>query len=499
MSASREKKNRQDMTAQGPTDRAQKKQQEAADARRSTILYTVVGIICAALLVFLLVWHTGVIQRSAAAVTINGVKYTVSDVQYYYTSLANQYGMSSVPDSMRDYLVNAAVESLKSDAAVAAKAEAEGYTLSDEAKETLDSQIALLDSGWQEYGYSSQAAFIRTNYGPYMTYDKLVALLNRQILASDYTSAYVDSLEYSASDYQTYYKENADTLDSFTITQYVFQARVSDTDDEGNAVELTEEESAAALEEAKTEALAKAEALLAKLEAGEDPDALAEEYSEDLYSSEISAVRLGSAVNSAYSEWAFDSARRAGDTTLAEYDSDSAYNYYVVRFENRALDDAPSRNVRHILIAAETDEGASEPTQAQYEAAKVKAEELLAQWEAGEATEDSFAALAQENSADTSSAANGGLISNVTSSSTYVDTFKDWVLDPARKDGDTGIVQNTGSTVKGWHIMYYVSGDPIWEQTANSALLNQDYSAWLEAAQEGYEADTGLGIKFIQS
>lgn len=498
MSASREKKTRQDATAQGPTEREQKRQQEAKEARRSTIMYTVVGVICAVLIVFLLIWNTGVIQSNATAVTANGVKYTAADVQYYYTSILSQYGLSTASDSLYDSLVEAAVNSLASDAAVAAKAEAEGYTMSDEAQEYLDSQIALLDTIWQDYGYSSQKAFLRASYGPYMTYDKLVSILSRQALASDYAGTYYNSLEYDDGDYQAYYNENSNALDSFTITQYVLQARVDTTDDEGNTIEMTDEEKAAAYEELKAETKATAEEIQAKLAAGEDPEALAEEYSEDLYSYDVSAVQLGSSVNSAYTDWAYDSARQVGDITLAEYESTTAYtyNYYVARFEGRELDtDALSADVRHILVSPETDEGATEPTEEQDAAAKAEAEELLAQWKAGEATEDSFADLAVENSADTGSAYNGGLISGITASSTYVDSFKDWALDPAREVGDTGLVQS----VYGWHIMYCVSSEPAWKVTIDSTLRAQDYSAWLEAAQEGYETKTGFGMKFIQA
>ena len=81
MSASREKKTRQDVADQAPSAREQKRQQEAAEARRSTILYRVVGVLCVALVAFLLVWNAGLIQRSATAVTIHGVKYTAADVQ----------------------------------------------------------------------------------------------------------------------------------------------------------------------------------------------------------------------------------------------------------------------------------------------------------------------------------------------------------------------------------------------------------------------------------
>ena len=484
MSASREKKSRQDETSQGPASREQKKQQEAAEARRSAILYRIVGVVCVVLVAFLLVWNTGLIQRGATAVTINGVKYTAADVQYYYTNLASQYGMGTGSASLKDLLLPSALEYMETDLALADKAEAEGYTMSEEARAYLDSQIETLDA------MANQKDFIRSNYGPYMTYEKLLSLMERQTLSSDYQSSYLSSLEYSSADIQNYYQENKDALDTYTLTQFVLQAK-ADTSD----TEMTEEEKTAALEEAKEQKKALAEEIQRKLEAGEDPTALVQEYDSELYSSQISDPELGSKVNSAYTEWAFDSARREGDVTLAEYDSDTAYNYYVVRFEGRELDTVtPIADVRHILVKPETSEGASEPSAEQMAAAKAEAEALLAQWKAGEATEDSFADLARENSADSGSASDGGLISGVTADSSYVESFKNWAVDPARQVGDTGLVESS----YGWHIMYYVSGAPVWESTATSALRSQDYQAWVAETKEGYTSVSGMGLKFIQ-
>ena len=77
-------------------------------------------------------------------------------------------------------------------------------------------------------------------------------------------------------------------------------------------------------------------------------------------------------------------------------------------------------------------------------------------------------------------------------------SFMDWVLDPSRQPGDTGLVQNTGSSTKGWHIMYFVSsGDPIWKQTAASALLNQDYEQLIADATDGQTVTQGLGMNMV--
>lgn len=271
------------------------------------------------------------------------------------------------------------------------------------------------------------------------------------------------------------------------------------TDAGGNPVELTDEERAAQLEERKAEQRALAQALQSRLDAGADPEVVAKEYEEELYSTTYERQGLGSSLSgSTYAEWILDAGRKAGDTTLTEYDGESVYNYYVTQFHSRARDNTGTANVRHVLVAAEQDTDAAGPTQAQYDAAKAEAEALLKEWKAGEATEDSFAQLARENSADTGSASNGGLISNINSRSGYVEDFLDWALAAERKPGDTGLVQNTGSSTKGWHIMYYVSsGEPIWKQTVDNALRTADYEALEEEVMAQVTVQRGSGAKLV--
>lgn len=522
MSASKKRKNRQEDEAYqaAAAERQQKLQEEAAAERRSMRLYGIVGVVIAVLAVALVVWNSGFIQRSATAVTVNGEKHTVAEAQFYYNTTRNSmvdyyysyFGMlpfdysTSLEDQMydeennitwHDYMMEQAAEALATDAALVSAAQAEGYTLSQEGQDTVDATLEELNNAWAVQGYNNLDSFIRANFGTHMTYDTFVELLNRQALASEYSAQYVNSLEYSDADYEAYYKENADLLDTVTVSQFVFQAKVDTKDAEGKDIEMTDEEKAAALDAAKAEQKALAEQVLARLEAGEDPQALADEFKDELYSASVNDARTGASVNSTYSEWALDEARKAGDTTLAEYESsDTAHLYYVARFEDRHLDETLPANVRHVLVAAETDEGASAPTDAQYAEAKAEAEALLKEWDG---TEEGFMAMAEEHSADAGSAANGGLIPNITADSGYVDTFSDWALDASRKVGDTGIVQNTGSSTKGWHIMYFAGhADPIWEQTAYNALANEDYSAWLETVTEGFEPEVGSGMKYVE-
>ncbi len=519
MSASREKKTRQDEVIQGPTSREQKRQQEAKEARRSKILYTVVGVVCAVVAVAVIVWNTGVLPRTMTAVTINGENYTAVDVQYYFNTtrnnLLNQYysyvGMTpfdtgtSTKDQIYDeesgqtwydYLMEQTMESMRRNAALVDKAEAEGYTMSQKAQDDLNSYLESLETAWVGTAYTSRDAYIRAYYGSYLSYNRLVELLTQDALASDYAQHTYDGFTYTDEDYEAYYKENAADLDNYTFTQFTLKASVSTTDEEGNTIEMTDEEKAEALAAAQEELKPVAEEIKAKLEAGEDLAALAEEYADQLSSSGVSTVSVGSDLSSQYSDWLKDSARQAGDVTLVENNSsDTTTYYYVVRFESRARDDGNTADVRHILVKAEVSDGAEAPTEEQYAAAETKAEELLEQWKSGEATEESFTALAKENSDDTTVSQNGGLYSNISAASNYTKPFLDWAL-ADHQPGDTVIVRSDDS--QGYHIMYYVSsGDPIWKQTADSTLRQDDYSAWEEEAASGYEVTNGTGLNFV--
>lgn len=213
-----------------------------------------------------------------------------------------------------------------------------------------------------------------------------------------------------------------------------------------------------------------------------------------MYSSSLSAHSTGSGLSYyPYGDWLLDSARKAGDTDLFERDYTSSCNYYVIVYEGRALVREPAHDVRHILIQA--GDGVN-PTQAEYDEAETKAQSVLDEWKAGEATEDSFAALVNANTSDTASASSGGLYSNITVSSNYEQAFLDWATDPARKEGDTGLVK----TGYGWHVMYYVaSKDPVWKQTTASALQNQDYEALTASASQGWTISRGVGMNFISA
>ncbi len=174
-------------------------------------------------------------------------------------------------------------------------------------------------------------------------------------------------------------------------------------------------------------------------------------------------------------DWLFSSDRKAGDI----------YNYsttvvYVIA--PASLSDRKTINVRHILIAPETDEenaSATTATDKQWSAAFDKATKILSKWDK---TEDGFAKLAKENSSD-GSASDGGLYSDVVTGQ-MVDSFSSWCFDDGRRTGDTAIVRSD----YGYHIMYFAgkNDQTVWQYNAEQELMSADSTSASEKLEKEY-------------
>ncbi len=140
--------------------------------------------------------------------------------------------------------------------------------------------------------------------------------------------------------------------------------------------------------------------------------------------------------------------------------------------------------VRHILLAPEGgsigENGQTIYTDDEWEACRVKAQNLLDEFLAGEATEEVFAQLAAKHSLDTGSSSNGGMYEQLTKETNFVTEYKDWYLAESRKPGDTGLVKS----VHGYHIMYFSSSEPIWEFETKATMLAENTENMLNETQE---------------
>ena len=200
----------------------------------------------------------------------------------------------------------------------------------------------------------------------------------------------------------------------------------------------------------------------------------------------------------AVTEWVFNEERQEGDLTLIE----SGDNYYVVLFHSRGRNDYNTVDVRHILFKVDTSDldSKADDYQEKLDARKAEqkeaAEAALKKWEEGARTEDSFAELANELSADTGSNTKGGLYTEVYKGQ-MVTEFNDWCFDESRQPGDTGIVYNEGSYT-GYHVIYFVGTDaPYWQVQVRNAMKNADYTQWNNALVKDITATEASGMKYL--
>ena len=527
MSASREKKNRQEVATSGVADpKTARHAQELAKERRSNRLYAIIAIAFVVVAIGLVVWNSNIIQRGTTAVTVEGESYSAAEVSYYYhnaynsivnSKYASLYGinkntalsqqnlndtakmMLGVSEDMTwdAYFRDAAKKSLIQLTMLKKGAAEKGMTFNDDMQKEVDSTVETFSTYAKKAGYST-SAYLKLMYGNNMTMSTFKSILKDTVLASHYQQDYIDSLTYTDEEVATYYNEHKNNFDVADYEYIYFKGTADSTKDaDGNTVDLTDEEKQAAFDTAKTQAQATAQEIQNKLAAGSDASALAEEYSEQLYSSSVHQSQLGSSFSSSsYANWLYDAARQAGETTIAENDQSSSYvyNYYVVQLDSRVRDEAATADVRHILVSA-----GSNPTDEQFAQAEEKAQGLLDSWKSGSADEESFAVMAVENTADSGSQSNGGLYTGVSPYTGFITDFTNWCLDSSRQPGDTGLVKNTGSSTQGWHIMYFVGwNDPTWKVTAKNALASEATKEWTSGLYADVEAERGSGIQYVK-
>lgn len=175
--------------------------------------------------------------------------------------------------------------------------------------------------------------------------------------------------------------------------------------------------------------------------------------------------------------------------TTEEIESYYEENLELLNANGITKDMGSLMDVRHILIIpgnyAEED-NVTIYTEQEWAEALAEAEALLADWKAGEATEESFAELAKLYSEDPGSKEEGGLYTDVYEGQ-MVAEFEQWTFDESREYGDTGLVK----TSYGYHIMYFVENHPIWINSVREVYMNEKTNTIVQAAIDmyAYEVD----------
>lgn len=525
MSASQDKKKR--VEARG--DREFAAEQETRKQKKTRARW-IAGTIAAVLLIaVILVGNSSLFYSTPTAVKIGDMRYSPAEVNYYYQtayySFCDQYGnmlsymglnvkepldkqkctVSKDFDTWDDYFRDAAIQSLTRITALSKAAEEAGMTLSDDDRESVEEQLATIELTAKNYGYGSASKYLTAAYGDGVTKGLARKLMEQSALASAYAKQQYDSYTYTDEQIAEAYAEHADEYDTFDCMYYLVQAeKVTTTDGDGKETEAVTDETMAAAKQTADRIAAAAKdadsftAVVAELGA---PVTSAKEDGKEGETTSTPAKPVTSEgtagknlSNAPYAEWIYDSARQAGDVTVAESED---VGYYVVLFQGRDQNTYNTVSVRHILIKAEDTDGDKTYSDEEKAAAKKKIDEVYQRWLDGEQTEEAFAALAESWSEDSGSNTNGGLYENIYKGQ-MVKEFNDFCFAEGRKPGDVEIVYGESTSYSGYHLVYFVGeGARYCDYLADQLLRSDDYNAWEDELVSGWTAEQCRAMKYV--
>ena len=520
MSASDKKKLRKELAAAQLTERQLKEQAEAKKMKRLSVTFVVimlaVALTAASILGVRAVNNSGIIDRNTIAAVTGEHKLTSVQMNYYlgdtirnqYNEWYSYYGDSTAMymmmsglnvnqpldeqianqetgETWADSFLGQALDKAMSDYALYDKAMAEGFKLTEEEENSLKLNLEQMKLYAMYYGYKNPNKYLQAIYGfgsDVESYDEYARV---SYIASAYYTKNRDALTYDDAAIRAEDNKDLNKYSSFTYASYYLSSSTFLTggtkDDKGNTT-YTDAEKEAALKKAEEAAnsllsakdIIDLDEAIKALEINKDNKTAASTVNEQVMYSEIPA---------SMQSWIADKTRENGNITVIPNESTTkdaegketktVNGYYVVLFQHRDDNLRHLADVRHLLVQFEggttNEEGVKVYSDAEKAKAKEEAEKLLKEWKDGAATEESFIELVKKHS-DDSSKEEGGLFEGIHRNSNYVDSFRNWSVDPDRKSGDTGVIVSE----YGYHVMFYVGDD---ELTYRDYMISEDLRA----------------------
>ncbi|NLA87467.1 MAG: hypothetical protein GX847_09385 [Clostridiales bacterium] len=457
-------------------------------------------------------------RQKFTAVSIDNVKYSITDFNYYYENVYIQYynamsgagdfGSSMLPsrdtplknqiyneetgETWSDFFEKMALEQMKEDNKIYLEAKKAGYQLPDEIKAEMETEIENLKSMGYATGYSDFSDYLRAAYGKSMTEKAYAENLERSYLIDAYVNHVRDSYEYTPEQIEDYYRENKDKFDTFTYRYFLVSAVEIDKAEYPDET-LYEEAKAEAVKEAGLKAQEYAE----KITDTQSFIDAAREYDSVTYKDDDASQRIykGELLGSIYGDWLRDEGRRYGDVSTFEMTN----GHYVVMFEARDDNHYLTVNVQQIVVQQETvnkenysedEDGAAyeEAVATAKKTAKDTADKIHDEWLSGGATQDKLTELTTTYSMEISPT-DSKLNENVYKNQLPAEVDS-WIYDPDRKPGDNTVIYVESV---GYYILNFIgNGEMYSDILSDTQKRDKDLQAWKESLPFGEPKTTWL-------
>jgi len=430
---------------------------------------------------------------------VNGLEYQffykneISNFQNEYNSYLSIFGVDFSKDlstqtyidgstTWADYFNGIAQNSLIENTLLYNEAMAKGYELSDDEKKGIDNEIDSLGKAVSQLGYGVDY-YLEAVFGKGITANVYKDIISKNTISNKYLNDLLATYEYTSEDCETYYNENKKDIDTATVRSYIFTYTIPEDVAEGDESYKDEaRNSANAMLDAITDEASFEAYLNSNVLTDEQKETLTEDFS-------LSENISYSSLNEEIANWVYDSARVEGDKVVIE--ANNGFN--VIYFKSCGLDRYNTVDIRHIFVAAETvehehDEDGNHVDTEEYtaaveeakKAANTKANDIYNEWKSGDATAESFGALAVTYSDDTSASVNGTL-TNVYKDYFTIDAINEWIFDSSRAAGDCTVIDSD----YGSHLIYFENtAEPYWELNVKNILVSDAYSEYINGLKE---------------
>lgn len=474
MSASASKKKRKELEEQGLSLRALA-EKKAKEQKTKLIKKIMVGVLIAAVIVAAVLTVVHLVNGpsynlSVPAATVGEEKISVPVYDYFYNLTAsNMYNSYSFlfdtskklseqssffgEGTLEDFMKETTNSSLQEVFNVYAKAKADGYELTDEQKENIETGLENVKSEASTYGFASTDKYLAARFGEGADLDSYEEYLRIYMTYIGYATQLNENFNPSAEEIQAAYDKDPNTYDLVSYTYATSAAKSSPVaseepaDEENSESEdTTQPTETEYTDEAKAEAKAQAEAYL-------------KELPEDTTSYTHNKSNAASYTTEEISDWLFDAERKEGDMAVFAKDDKNTF-YYTVRFDGRDTNEYKLVNANVISITKDKEDAEIKEGE---QTAKEKYDALLAAVKDGMSTEEfSTAVKALDYSDATSSLTH----------SYYIDEIRDFAYAADRKAGDLFQFENDTT-------YFLVRYDSLDKMTYRDTMVKNDL--WTEA------------------
>ena len=465
---------------------AQKAEQKKNRQHKAVVAAIVaVLLICLGLIIGKAVKENIDSGRGTVAASTQNFKVTQAMMNYFFNSTYNsavntytQYGLDESSYSSlvtRDSIMTSTKSQVEEVLSLCEMAKEKGVALDNDDMKEIDEVIESYKESKKGYssssvlGVASFDKFLEYIFGKGVNESVVRECLKLTQLSSKYQEELVETFEYTDEQYEDYYKENVDNYRYVDYLTYEFK-KAEDAADGSEAKASAEALAAVKTPEEFKDYMKKVfeDEAKAAAEEGAEPDLSGVD-------AKVEAVAKTKQLKSSLStdelkDWAFGDGAKVNTVKTVFDDEKGTYAVYMLT-ATPYRDEEVTKKAAVILLTDGNNGGD----------AQKKAEEIKAEWDAGEKTEEAFLALSEKYSESAHHHVEDGYTKNTAE-------IGEWLYADGRAAGDVGIIRSQDDTA---NYIVYLAGDGLkgWQSSVRSALQNADF----EKALKDYQTAHNVG------